>query len=316
MHPGPPGPGPTWVIELAGQEVEPERYSPDLDWMPRLVLLAKNTYVWLDQLSKQYQRTISRLDEIPDEELDKLARWGFTGLWLIGLWERSRASQRIKQLMRQSRGRRLGLLPVRLRDRRRPGRRGRLPDLRQRAWQRGIRLASDMVPNHMGIDSRWVIEHPDWFISLDHSPFPSYSFNGPNLSGDDRVGIYLEDHYYDAQRCRGRVQAGRPLDGQREVYLPRQRRHQHALERHGPAQLPEARGARGGHPDHPARGAQVPHHPLRRRHDPGQAPLPAALVPRAGHRRGHPLARRPRPDQGCTSTLPCPTSSGARWWTG
>ena len=68
--------------------------------------------------------------------------------------------------------------------------------LKEKAWRRGIRLASDMVPNHMGMDSRWVIEHPDWFISLDHSPFPSYSFNGPDLSWDSRVGIFLEDHYY------------------------------------------------------------------------------------------------------------------------
>ena len=42
-----------------------------------------------------------------------------------------------------------------------------------------------------------MIEHPDWFLSLDHPPFPSYTFNGPDLSGDDRVGILLEDHYYD-----------------------------------------------------------------------------------------------------------------------
>ena len=34
-------------------------------------------------------------------------------------------------------------------------------NLSDRAGRRGIRLASDMVPNHMGIDSRWVIEHPD-----------------------------------------------------------------------------------------------------------------------------------------------------------
>ncbi len=34
------------------------------------------------------------------------------------------------------------------------------------AWARGMRFASDMVPNHMGIDSRWVMEHPDWFLSL------------------------------------------------------------------------------------------------------------------------------------------------------
>ncbi len=71
-------------------------------------------------------------------------------------------------------------------------------ELRDRAWQRGIRLACDMVPNHMGIDSRWVIEHPDWFVSLDYSPFPAYSFNGPDLSWDERVGIFLEDHYYDS----------------------------------------------------------------------------------------------------------------------
>ena len=35
-----------------------------------------------------------------------------------------------------------------------------LQNLRWRAWQHGIRLSADMVPNHMGIDSRWVVEHP------------------------------------------------------------------------------------------------------------------------------------------------------------
>src|SRR5512141_415187 len=76
-------------------EAEEERFSTDLDWMPRTVLLAKSTYVWLDQLSRAYGRPIWRLDQIPDEELDAIAGRGFTGLWLIGLWERSRASQQI-----------------------------------------------------------------------------------------------------------------------------------------------------------------------------------------------------------------------------
>ena len=35
--------------EFSG-EAEVERFSPDLDWMPRVVLIAKTTYVWLDQL--------------------------------------------------------------------------------------------------------------------------------------------------------------------------------------------------------------------------------------------------------------------------
>jgi hypothetical protein len=190
------GPGRARVLEYAGLELEPERFSLDKDWMPRLVLIAKNTYVWLDQLSKKYQRSIARLDQIPDEELDILARWGFSGLWLIGLWERSRASQRIKQLCGnpEAVASAYSLYEYRIADD--LGGDAAYQDLRQRAWRRGIRLASDMVPNHMSIDSKWMIEHPDWFVSLDYSPFPSYSFNGPNVSWDERVGIYLEDHYY------------------------------------------------------------------------------------------------------------------------
>ncbi|MBK9779095.1 MAG: hypothetical protein IPP55_03450 [Anaerolineales bacterium] len=72
-----------------------------------------------------------------------------------------------------------------------------LNNLRSRAWARGVRLSADMVPNHMGIDSQWVTEHPDWFLSLPYAPYPSYSFRSENLSDDLRVGIYLEDHYYD-----------------------------------------------------------------------------------------------------------------------
>src|SRR6202042_2818074 len=69
--------------------------------------------------------------------------------------------------------------------------------LRDHAAAIGIRLASDMVPNHMGIDSPWVIEHPDWFISRPESPFPAYSFSGPDISPDSRAEIKIEDHYYD-----------------------------------------------------------------------------------------------------------------------
>jgi len=64
-----------------------------------MVLIAKNSYVWLDQLSKAYQRDIRTLDQIPDEELDRLAGSGISGLWLIGLWERSTASRQMKQMM-------------------------------------------------------------------------------------------------------------------------------------------------------------------------------------------------------------------------
>jgi len=35
-----------------GEYEEYEQYSPDTDWMPRLVLIARNSYVWLEQLSR------------------------------------------------------------------------------------------------------------------------------------------------------------------------------------------------------------------------------------------------------------------------
>ncbi len=191
------GRGPSRVPEYGALAFEAERFSQDKDWMPRVVVVAKNTYVWLDQLSKRYERDIRRLDQIPDEELDRLARWGFTGLWLIGLWERSSASRKIKQLCGNPEA---VASAYSLYDYVIAGDLGgpaAYENLRDRAWQRGIRLASDMVPNHVGIYSKWVIEHPDWFVALDHSPFPVYSFGGPDLSEDPRVGLFIEDHYYD-----------------------------------------------------------------------------------------------------------------------
>jgi glycosidase len=191
------GPGPSRVYDFTSLQFEAERFSPDKDWMPNLVLVAKNSYVWLDQLSKKYKRGITKLDQIPDEELDTLARWGFTGLWLIGLWERSQASKRIKQLRGNLDAVASAYSLFDYSIAADLGGEDSYRDLRDRAWKHGIRLSSDMVPNHMGIDSSWVMDHPDWFVALDYSPFPSYSFNGPNLSWDDRVGIYIEDHYYD-----------------------------------------------------------------------------------------------------------------------
>ncbi len=190
------GPGPSRPYDFTGLELEPERFSPDKDWMPSLVLMAKNAYVWLDQLSKKYKRPINRLDQIPEEELEAMARGGFTGLWLIGLWERSQASKRIKQLRGNAEAVASAYSLFSYEVAADLGGEEAYRALRDRAWVRGIRLASDMVPNHMGIDSRWVIEHPEWFVSLDYSPFPSYTFDGPNLSWDERVGLYLEDHYY------------------------------------------------------------------------------------------------------------------------
>ena len=184
--------------DLSGLDAEPERFSSDSAWMPQVVMIAKSTYVWLDQLSRRHQRDIRTLDAIPDDELDRLASWGVTGLWLIGLWQRSVASERIKRLRGNpdAVASAYSLDDYRIADD--LGGEAAFEDLKARAWSRGMRMASDMVPNHMGIDSRWVVEHPEWFLSLPEPPYPSYTFGGVDLSPDERVGIFLEDHYYDS----------------------------------------------------------------------------------------------------------------------
>ncbi len=183
--------------DYRGLDSDAVGFSQDTDWMPRVVLMAKSTYVWLEQLAGTHGRSVATLADVPDEELDRLAGLGVTGLWLIGLWQRSRASAEIKRRRGDGDAAASAYAIDEYRIADDLGGEAAFEDLRRRAWDRGIRVAADMVPNHMGIDSRWVIEHPDRFISVPDPPFPAYAFTGPNLSGDWRVDIQIEDHYWD-----------------------------------------------------------------------------------------------------------------------
>ncbi len=190
------GGGSVQRVSSAMLEYEPEAFTQDQSWMPRLVLLAKNAFVWLDQLRKTYGSQIQTLRDVPDAELERLQSWGVTGLWLIGLWERSAASKEIKHRMGNPDAVASAYSLYDYAIATALGGTSALEDLKVRAWRYGIRMASDMVPNHVGIDGKWVVEHPEWFLQTSESPFPGYTFNSQNLSQDSRVGIYLEDHYY------------------------------------------------------------------------------------------------------------------------
>ncbi len=198
--PGPgPGPEDSSSARAAGPVVdaETEGFTPDRAWMPNVVLVAKQTHVWLDQLSRRFERPIRRLDEIPEEALRELAEWGFSGLWLIGVWQRSAASRDIKRRTGnpEALASAYALYDYVVADD--LGGEAALGVLRDRAAALGLRLAADMVPNHVGVDGRWVVEHPDWFVQLDRPPYPGYRFDDPDLSGDSRAQIRLEHGYWD-----------------------------------------------------------------------------------------------------------------------
>ena len=170
---------------------EYERFSEDKDWMPRAILMAKNTYVWLEQLSRKYGRWIKNLNDIPDEELDILAQRGFTGLWLIGLWERSRAPASASSSAWATMTRSLRLTRS-------------TPTTSPKTWAAGARSKTCVTapgsaasasqrtwsPTTWASTRKWVIEHPDWFLSLPYSPYPNYQFQSEDLCDDERVGVY------------------------------------------------------------------------------------------------------------------------------
>ena len=194
-----PGPGPAPLPDYrAGLETwEPAAFSADTDWMPNVVLIAKSVHVWLGQLGRQHQSNITTLDQIPDRELDRLAGWGFNALWLIGIWERSPASRRIKQMRGNPEAEASAYALHSYRVAGDLGGEPALADLEGRCAARGIRLACDVVPNHTGIDAEWVREHPDWYIQDSAPPYPGYRFMGPDLCEDAEISVRIEDGYWD-----------------------------------------------------------------------------------------------------------------------
>ncbi len=166
------------------------------NWKQNLVLIAKNTFIWLYQLSEKYNKTIKHLDQIPIEEFESLRSFGINGLWLIGIWERSPASKIIKELYGKKDAIASAYSIYNYRITNNLGGEDAYLKLKSKANDAGLKLGCDMVPNHTGIDSPWVVGHPDWFIQAKSNPSPDFKYNCPNLSSDQRAEIRIEEGYY------------------------------------------------------------------------------------------------------------------------
>ncbi len=195
---GPPGPPPAWQA-TPPEELGEARYSVDARWMAGASIVAKSLPVWLDQLSRWHGREVRRLDQVPDEALAGLKEDGFDTLWLVGVWERSAASRRIKRLQGQPDALASAYAVHDHVIANELGGEDAFRRLRDRAEGFGIRLAADMVANHTGIDSVWVEERPWWFVQSSEPPFPNYTYRGEDLSPGRPFAVRIEDGYYEGR---------------------------------------------------------------------------------------------------------------------
>ncbi len=146
-------------------------------WPKHPVIYEINTWVWLGDLSRKYQKAVD-LTTVPNQEWDTIASHGVDAVWFMGVWERSPAGIEISM-------RNTGLLedfrraladfsakdnvgsPYCVRryvvDEHLGGPKG-LAAARNRLRERGLRLILDFVPNHVAPDHPWVVDHPEYFV--------------------------------------------------------------------------------------------------------------------------------------------------------
>ena len=165
---------------------------------PTTVLIAKSTYVWLAQLSRQYGRHIGRLDEIPDEDAGHPRRIA------ASIRSGSSASGSAAAPPRPSSSSAATATPWPP-----PIRSSTTPSPTTWAASRPTSIcataptATASASPVTWCPTTWASTRPgsssipEWFISRPDSPYPAYSFNGPDLSHDGRVEIKIEDHYFE-----------------------------------------------------------------------------------------------------------------------
>ena len=136
-----------------------------------------NAWAWLEELSVRLGRRIT-LAEVPDEEWDSLAQVGFNIVWLMGVWQRSTESRRIKVENSQNHPEFEAALPgwkpsdaigspysiVQYVPDPRIGTWVSLDSVRQKLHARGMGLFLDFVGNHTALDCPWTREHPEFYI--------------------------------------------------------------------------------------------------------------------------------------------------------
>jgi len=136
-----------------------------------------NTRVWLTDRSHTIGRPAT-LDDVPDAELDDIARLGFHWVWLLSVWETGSAGRLVSRTdpglrreyeatlpdLREDDIAGSGFAVTGYRVHSALGGDAALARLRERLRMRGLRLMLDFVPNHTAPDHPWVEDHIEYYV--------------------------------------------------------------------------------------------------------------------------------------------------------
>ncbi len=154
-----------------------QEHFTKLSYRPHPHLYEINTWVWLEELSARYGRSLS-LPDVPGEEWDRLADLGFDFVYLMGVWRRSLIGRRIFRTDSHNFPNFDAALPgwkvsdvvgspFSIQDyspdphiATAEG----LSEVHRQLRKRGMGLILDFVPNHTGFDHPWIAQHPDRYI--------------------------------------------------------------------------------------------------------------------------------------------------------
>lgn len=170
-----------------------------------------NTRVWLTELSQHLGRPAT-LDDIPDSELDRLAGMGFDWIWFLSVWSTGEKGRKVslenqawrpgfEQTLPDLKDEDIGGSGFAIKSyqvSRKLGGGVALKRLRDRLKNRGLKLMLDFVPNHMGPDHPWVVEHPEYFIGGTEADLNSnpQNYTRVNLQAGDKILAYGRDPYF------------------------------------------------------------------------------------------------------------------------
>jgi hypothetical protein len=148
------------------------------EWSAHPVVYEINTWIWLKELSQAVGRRVT-LATVPQGELRRLAHLGFDAVWLMGVWQRSPASNAIARnhpdlqaeyhLALEDFDPAVDVVgsPYAVYDYKVDPALGgdqELAVLRERLAQLGLNLILDFGPNHLAVDHAWLEEYPERFV--------------------------------------------------------------------------------------------------------------------------------------------------------